>query len=106
YEISPRVNDKMRDRAFAEALGVPTPTLLFWDLPTEEVEVTPISIIKPTVGESSRGVFFARADGSLVSLKTRNVYARFSEAATEYSRWYGKAPLPRWIGETAVLDAD
>src|SRR5699024_4868404 len=89
YEISPRENDKMRDRAFAEALGVPTPALLFNDLPTGEVRVTPNSIIKPVVGESSRGVFFVQADGGIVSLKTRNVYADFAEAAAEYSRWYG-----------------
>jgi len=105
-EISPRENDKMRDRAFAEALGVPTPTLLFRDLLAEEVEVTPNSIIKPVVGESSRGVFFVQPDGNLLSLKTRNVYSRFEEAAAEYSRWYRDAPEPRWIGESAVLDGD
>lgn len=106
YEIAPRENDKMRDRAFAEALGVPTPTLLFNDVPTGKVKATPNSIIKPMVGESSRGVFFVQADGGIFSLKTRNIYADFEEAAAEYARWYGDESEPRWIGESAVLDVN
>lgn len=104
YELSPRENDKMRDRAFAERLGIPTPPLLFRDVPTSEVVLEPNSIIKPTVGESARGVFYVRPDLRLVSLKTRNVYATFAEAAAEYGRWSGASPDSRWIGERAVLE--
>lgn len=106
YEVSPRENDKMRDREFAEALGIPTPSLLFRDVLTGDVKVTPNSIIKPVKGESSRGVFFVRSDARLVSLKTRNVYLTFEEAAAEYARWPGADAEPRWIGEKAVLDRD
>lgn len=106
YVISPRENDKMRDRKFAEALGIPTPSLLFHDVPTVDVEVNPNSIIKPVKGESSRGVFFVRSDARLVSLKTRNVYLTFEEAAAEYSTWSGADADPRWIGEAAVLDQE
>lgn len=106
YGLSPRENDKMRDRAFAEALGVPTPRLLFRDVPTGEVTLEPNSIIKPTVGESSRGVFYVRPDLNLESLKTRNVYSSFEEAAAEYDRWPGASTDPRWISEGAVLDRE
>lgn len=104
YNISPRENDKICDRAFAEALSVPTPELLFNDVPSDDVELEPNSIIKPTVGESSRGVFFVRPDLNLVSLKTRNVYATFAEAAEEYQRWSSASHDPHWIGERAILD--
>lgn len=104
YEISPRENDKMRDREFAMRLGIPTPTLLFRDVPTREVVLEPNSIIKPVVGESSRGVFYVRPDLHLVSLKTRNVYPTFLEAAAEYERWLDASPDPHWIGERAILD--
>lgn len=104
YKISPRENDKLCDREFAEALGIPTPSLLFYDVPSDEVVLEPNSIIKPTVGESSLGVFYVRPDLNLVSLKTRNVYATFAEAAGEYERWSGASREPRWIGERAILD--
>lgn len=102
--ISPRENDKMRDRAFAEGFDIPTPRLLFHDLPTSEVSPEPDSIIKPMVGESSRGVFYVRPDSCLMSLKTRNVYPNFPEAVAEYERWTRANRDPRWIGERAVLD--
>lgn len=104
YSISPRENDKIQDKAFAQALGIPTPRLLFQDVLTEDVEVMPNSVVKPMQGESSRGVFYVRDDSRIVSLKTRNVYEEFKEAAVEYSRWYGESSQARWLGEAAVLD--
>lgn len=101
HSIAPGGNDKQADLAFAEHFGVPTPKTYSKNVPTASLALEPGTIIKPTSGANSRGVFLVNGDRSLFSIKTQEVYPTLDEASAELA-----SPLDRtrWIVEQAILD--
>lgn len=102
FAIAPGGNNKMHDVEFARRLGVPAPQTLSTGRRTSELELTPGTIIKPTQGASSKGVFLVRDDLSLTSVRSQREYETLEEAT-------GELPAPaksiRWITEEAILDS-
>lgn len=103
YNISPGANDKSRDLAFARRLGVPTPDTLQHDVPLQEVNVLPQTIVKPVEGANSRGVLYVNGKEEVQSVKSGRVYRSVFEAASDLGLFPGAT---RWISETAVVDVD
>lgn len=103
YSIARGANPKEKDRAFAEALGVPATRSLAHDIPLAEVAVVPGTIIKPVRGAASRAVFFVQSDGALQALRTRVVYPSLVEAREEIDAVSRRISVDRWSVEEAVL---
>lgn len=101
YNIAPGGNDKQADLEFARRLGVPTPETFAKNVPTNQLKLRPGTIIKPTAGANSRGVFLIKEDGSLFSVKSQDTYPTLKEASRELGTELDKT---RWIVEQAVLD--
>lgn len=106
YDLSPRLNDKLADSEFARRLGLPTPESIGENVSISNLAIIPGTIIKPTVGESSTGVFFVRPDGRLLSIKSRRTYSTLEEALPEYERLMDEEQALTWIVEEAILDSD
>lgn len=106
YELSPRLNDKVADHTFARMLGVATPKVRARHVSIEDLVVTPGTIIKPSVGEDSVGVFFVRSDSSLMSIRNRRIFRSAEDAFKALSRSHGSLNASTWIVEDAVLGED
>lgn len=106
YNIASGSNNKTLDRAFGERMGVPTPKELARDVATADVIVQPGTIIKPMRGAGSRGVFYVRPDGALLSVKSQAVYGGLHDAESEYTTLIKPGRPMTWMVEEAVVGPD
>ena len=102
-ELFPGGNPKLRDRAFAESLGVPVPKTFAAGVPLDEIELMPESILKPEKGSASKGVFFVDGSLKLHSMVTSQVYETLETARSEIERFSQSISTARWILEEAIL---
>lgn len=97
--LAPGSNDKLKDRAFAEALDVPVPITYSNGISFKELKLRPNSIIKPENGSSGRGVFYLNTDLSALSIKTQKLYENIEEGMAFEVPGYGEKV---WIEEEAA----
>lgn len=103
YNFAPGSNDKNRDLDFGSKLGIPTPRTLQHDVRTKEVRVVENTVIKPTEGANSRGVFFVDSSHALHSVRSRNEYSDLSSALEEAP---SLSAASRWTVEQAIVGPD
>ncbi|UQN28086.1 ATP-grasp fold amidoligase family protein [Brachybacterium kimchii] len=103
YVIAPGGNNKVHDFQFGRQLGIPVPRTFADGVRAEMLQLRAGTIIKPTQGANSQGVYLVQDDLSLLSIKTRMTYNDFEEAARAAGV---DAVKSRWICEEAVLGAD
>lgn len=103
YNIAPGNNDKNRDLSFAAKLGIAVPRTLQHGVGTSGVSIMPSTIIKPTEGANSRGVFYVGDDRELRSIRTGRTYLNLLEAAQEVRQ---NTESLRWSVEEAVIGPD
>ncbi|MDR7346916.1 ATP-grasp fold amidoligase family protein [Enteractinococcus fodinae] len=104
-DIFPGGNDKLRDRAFGEALGIAVPKTYKKDARLEDVELIPRTILKPLKGSSSLAVFYVDDSCTLHSVRSSKTYASLAEADREIRRYKDHITVDRWVVEEAILDA-
>lgn len=106
YNVAGGANSKVRDRAFAERLGVRTPKAIAEDVPASQIIPSPRTIVKPMRGAGSRGVFYIDDDLKLRSIKSGKTYDTLAAAEHEYSPLLTPNSSLNWIVEEAILDED
>lgn len=104
-KVFPGGNPKLKDREFAEALGVQVPKTYQQNIPLTSVELVPNSILKPVSGSSSRAVFFIDSKCRLRSIRSSKTYQTISEAQPEIETHKSSISSNRWLLEEAVLDS-
>lgn len=105
YALSLGGNPKMTDRAFARALGVPTPQTLCQGLLPEDLPIGPGTVLKPIRGAGANGVFYVDDDSNIRSFKSGRVYRNMKEAVIELEG----SPVvqePVWLAEQVILNHD
>lgn len=102
-KISPGGNPKLKDRAFARQLGVPTPKTRQSRVPFSEVRTIPRSVIKPVHGAGARNVFYVHEDQTLTSIKSGRRYSTLTAAREEILQGNTLLRQDSWIVEEAVL---
>lgn len=106
YLIAPGGNPKMEDRAFAQALDVPTPVTIATGLLVSEVVPRPDSVIKPVSGAASRGVFLIDTDLKAHSVRTGRKYSSFHDGFEEEYGDTTLGELPVWMVESRIGTAE
>lgn len=102
YEISPGGNPKMQDRAFARALGVPTPITISENKTAQQLEIKPNTVVKPATGAASKGVFLVNGDKTVRSVYSGESYPSFLEGLkAEYASTH-LIDAPVWMSETRI----
>lgn len=105
YALSLGDNPKMRDRAFARALGIPTPiTLVQAQLPGD-LPIVPGTVLKPIRGAGATGVFYVDNNSNIRSFKSGRRYRNIGDALTELN---GRPVVnePVWLAEEAILNEE
>lgn len=106
YEISPGGNPKMQDRAFADALGIPTPKTLQTGQTALSLSINPNTVVKPITGAASKGVFLINDDTTAISVYSGEQYESFLDGLkTEYGST-NLVSAPVWVSETRVGSID
>lgn len=100
--LAPGGNDKNHDKAFAEALGVPTPQRYHDSVIFNDLEIIEDSIIKPMSGSSSRNVFYIK-NGCVVEVKNKKKYKNLQSVFQSFSPRLGGANH-RWIQEELIVN--
>jgi hypothetical protein len=101
--IFPGGNPKLKDRAYANSLGVPVPQTYVENIKLQEIQIIPGTIIKPVSGSSSLGVFFVDAQGKIHSIRTSETYESLDEASAEIDKYKDQISSNRWLVEEAIL---
>lgn len=101
--LFPGANPKLRDREFAESLGVPVPKTFAAKVALQEIELVPNSILKPVSGAGASGVFFVDDSLCLYSMKTSHTYRSIESAMTEIQKYSNSGSSDQWILEEAIL---
>ena len=104
--IFPGGNPKIKDRAFASALGVPVPITYQQSVPLSSILLRPNTILKPVEGAASKGVFYIDKNLDLRSVKSSKTYPTIYKAREEIANYSGSISGDRWILEQAILDKD
>lgn len=105
--IFPGGNPKLKDRAYAQSLGVPVPKTYQQHVPLAEITLLPRSILKPVSGAGSTAVFFVDDSLCLHSMKTSRTYSTLDDAKVEINKFRKKTAPNKWILEEAILsDSD
>src|SRR5690625_884160 len=96
-------NPKLKDRAFAESLGVPVPKTYQQGVPLSELHLIPHTIVEPLSGAASKGVFYVDRDLKLQSVFSSESYSSVAEAKEEIERFKKSISTNKWIVEQAIL---
>lgn len=96
-------NPKLKDRSFAESLGVPVPKTYQQAVPLSELRLIPDTIVKPVSGAASKGVFYVDRDLKLHSVISSKSYNSLADAKEEVERFRKSISSNKWIVEQAIL---
>lgn len=105
-DIFPGNNPKIRDHAFAQALGIPVPRTFHQDVALNALRLRANSILKPVEGAASKAVFFVDQNLDLHSVKSSKVYPTLHHAKEEIEIHSDSISVDRWILEQAVTKDD
>src|SRR5690625_1218562 len=101
--IFPGGNPKLKDRAFAERLGVPVPKFYQENVRFSDIQLVANSVVKPVAGSSALGVFVVDGQRQLRSVRTGKTYESLEAAWVEISKYENRISSDRWISEEVIL---
>jgi len=101
--ILPGQNPKLVDREFGKALGIAVPETYAQGAALSDVVLLPNSILKPTNGSSSKGVFHINESSQLHSVRTSTTYNSLEDARVEIMQYRSSISEDSWLTEQVIL---
>lgn len=98
------LDSKILGYEFARGLGLATPQVHRLNVPLEEIDFRPGTVVKPVNENSARGVFIVKHSGEILYLNSGNLYAGAGEARRAARTLLNRKQIKadNWLSEDLV----